>query len=95
MRPICVPCGRFFRCVKNGFNFTEGMPIVVAAEAGGAEPGSWVPYRIWSGDKYECPGCRATIIVGFGKKPIAERHHERFDEMVEQFGADQFQVNEG
>lgn len=26
MKPICVPCGLFFRVKRNGFYFEEGMP---------------------------------------------------------------------
>ncbi len=27
MKPICVPCQRFFRCTKNGYYFLEMMPM--------------------------------------------------------------------
>jgi hypothetical protein len=37
MRPICVPCQRFFRPIKNGFHFIEGMPV------DGAVPGMRIP----------------------------------------------------
>tara|TARA_Y100000310_G_scaffold286560_1_gene310863 strand:+ start:929 stop:1198 length:270 start_codon:yes stop_codon:yes gene_type:complete len=88
MRPICVPCGRFFKPAKNGFNFTEGMP-----PTGNAPPDEWVPYKIWSGDRYECSTCGANIIVGVGASPISEHYHEDFEHNRRILEADQFQVN--
>lgn len=67
LKPVCVPCQRFFRCVHTGFNFTEGMPIDHAAP-GTAEPEKWLPYKIWASDKWKCEGCGAEILSGFGQK---------------------------
>lgn len=92
-KPICVPCQRFFRCVHNGFMLTEGMPET-GAKPGTSEPEKWKPYKIWSGDKFACEGCGATIVVGFGHDPIRVQHEEDFAKVQKALGADEFQVND-
>lgn len=96
MRPICVPCQRFFEPKKNDYWFTEGAPIREKRDAapGTAEPENWRPYKIWAADLYECPGCKAQILSGFGREPIAISHQIGFKEKMESLGADQFQVND-
>lgn len=97
MKPICVPCQRFFRMKKSGFYFIEGMP-----KAGGprhVEPGTsmaehWTPYKVWAGDRWECEGCGAVILSGFGRYPIAEHYKDGFADTVQRLSADQFQVND-
>ena len=93
MRPICVLCHRFFRPKKNGFYFLEGMPIDNALP-GDIEAEKWKPYKLWAGDQWECEGCGAVILSGFGNTPIAEHYQPDFPEIVKQFGGDQFQVND-
>lgn len=83
MKPVCVPCRRFFRCTKNGFAFTEGMSTV--------EPAQWLPYKIWRGDLWTCEGCGAEIISGVGSQPIAIQHQPHFDDLNED---SQLQVND-
>ena len=94
MKPICKPCHRFFHRKKNGVYFTEGMPTNKGAAPGTAEAHLWKPYKLWSGDEWECHGCGATIIVGVGSERIAEHYEPEFPAVVERFGADQFQVND-
>ena len=94
MKPICVPCQRFFRVKKTGFYFIEGMPLANDAEPGTSEPNRWKPYKVWSGDRWECDGCGAVIISGVGHNPLAWQHEERFEELIQRLGADQFQVND-
>lgn len=94
MKPICVPCHRYFRPEENGVSFIEGMPAAdYRAEPGLAEPDSWKPYKLWMGDRWKCHGCGATIIVGTGRKPLAEHYEHDFQKQVEQLGAT-FQVND-
>lgn len=64
MRPVCVPCRRFYRCEKNEFNWEEGT------------------YRIWTGDKWKCPGCHTEIIIGVPARPWAEHFQPDYDESV-------------
>jgi len=95
MKPICVPCQRFFRPKKNGFYFLEGMPVGPGlTSAGTSEPEKWRPYKIWVGDRYECDGCGAVIISGFGRSAIGEHWQSDFTEKIKALGADQFQVND-
>ena len=94
MKPICVPCQRFFRPKKNGVEFVEGMPKENRAPAGRKAPELWQPYKLWQGDEWECPDCRALIIVGTGRQPIRERHHDDFEFAVNQFGGSILQVND-
>lgn len=75
MKPICVPCGLFFRAEKNGTSFIESMP----------KDGAWVPYKLWLGDQWHCLECGATIIVGVAKKPVAEHYHTNFDRAIKDF----------
>jgi hypothetical protein len=93
MKPICVPCQRFYRPKKNGFKFIEGMPTENHAEPGTAEPQKWKPYKLWCGDLWECKGCGAEIVVGTGAHPIAEHYENRFADNVAAHGA-RLQVND-
>lgn len=99
MKPICVPCRRFFRLNHTGFRFTEGMPNGRYLQAGSTPAGNdtdewWQPYKLWRGDLYKCEGCGAEIIVGVAKSPAAERHMEYFSKARRDGGYDQFQVND-
>jgi len=52
-------CGRFMRVKKNSVTVEELT-----------EDGE--PYKLWDADRWQCPGCGAEVIAGFGKGPIAE-----------------------
>lgn len=84
MKPVCIPCQRFFRMKKSGVLFVEGMPAAGTSrpKSGTTEPEKWQPYKLWSGDRWECEGCGATIMSGFGLHPVAERHHEDFPDQL-------------
>ncbi len=42
MKPVCIPCHRFFQPHKNGFFFTEGMPVGgKRAPSGTSRPDLW------------------------------------------------------
>lgn len=94
LKPICVPCHRFFRIKKTGYYFTESMPKGNSAPPGIAAPEKWTPYKIWSGDLWECEGCGAEIIHGTGRAPLAEHYEEGFTAMRHRINADQFDVND-
>jgi hypothetical protein len=80
---------------KGGFYFTEGMPKGgIRPEPGITDPDAWKPYKIWSSDLWECQGCGAEILSGFGLSPISIQHMEGFEKERERIGADQFQVND-
>jgi hypothetical protein len=82
MKPACVKCLRFFRPKKTGLKFIEGMPKHNDALPGTIEPDQWEPYKLWSGDLWECKGCGAQIISGVGRDPIAEHYEANFKELV-------------
>ena len=94
MKPICVPCQRFYRCTKIGYYFIEGMPIDTHASPGLATPEHWKPYKIWVGDKYTCPDCGAEIVIGVGLNRLAEHYEPDFQEVVKRLGADQLVVKD-
>lgn len=87
MKPICVPCRRFFRVKKNGQWFTEPAP-------GNADPHAWVPYKVWVGDKWECPDCGTEIVVGVGSGPVAEHYQEDFEQVRERYTAGELNIND-
>lgn len=76
MRPICVPCQRYFRAEKNGFVVAEMIPVDEGRVL-------WSGYAIWAADMWRCEGCGAEILSGFGQQPIS-RHFD--DDFVEQMG---------
>ena len=82
MKPICVPCQRFFRCVKNDFPFIEGMPVGDNFSSGAAYPDHWTPYKLWYGDKWKCEGCGSEIVVGVAQQPLAEHYQPSFERIV-------------
>lgn len=92
MKPICVPCQRFFRPKQNGKYFIEGMPES-GAEPGNSEPEKWKPYKLWAGDLWECNGCGSQIISGTGLNPISEHYKPDFAEQAQRLNAD-YQVND-
>jgi hypothetical protein len=95
MKPICVPCQRFFKVKKTGFYFLEGYPEGDnRAKPGTAEPQKWKPYKLWVGDLWQCEGCGTKIVSGFGSGAISEHYQDGFTEKVSRYGADQFQVND-
>lgn len=57
-RPICTYCAVEMRCAKNSYH----VELLASGE----------PYQIWQGDRYECPSCCASVVVGFGRGPVAE-----------------------
>lgn len=102
MKPICVSCHRFYRPKHNGYFFIEGMPTEVpacgtmdrhTAVPGLAEAKFWKPYKLWSGDLWECQGCGHQIISGVGKEPIAEHYQPDFADNMKAYDA-RIQIND-
>lgn len=52
--PVCFPCARAMRCAENSYSVRDARTATSAA-------------TVWSGDRFECPDCNASIIVGFGR----------------------------
>ncbi len=85
-KPICVPCGRFYRCKKNDFPFVESMPVGLSRPESGKDADGWKPYKLWNGDLWECQGCGHQIIVGHAKLPESEHYMANFAERVRNRG---------
>ncbi len=81
MKPICVPCQRFYRPKKNGTFFIEGMPREGGAQPGKREPEKWGDYKLWCGDLWVCEDCGSEVIVGVGSVPVAEHYQDGFAKM--------------
>lgn len=94
MKPVCVPCQRFFRAKRVGFYFIEGMPTSTDAKPGQTGSDKWRPYKLWVGDLWECVGCGSTIVTGVGLRPIGEHYEADFALRAKQLGAAQLQVND-
>lgn len=78
-KPVCVPCGGFYRPEKNGIIWQENKPDGADTETLPArERQGWNPYKIWIADKWKCPGCGHEIIVGHGRGPVAEHYQSNF-----------------
>jgi hypothetical protein len=71
------------------------MPVGDSDDAlpGTATPERWRPYKLWNGDKWECEGCGAQIVVGVARQPIAEHYQPEFDKARAYFNP-QLQVND-
>lgn len=89
MKPVCVPCQRFYRCHRTGTYFIESMPVpgVKYALPGTEAPEQWQPYKLWVGDTWKCEGCGAIMIVGVPNSPIAEHYQSDFQDKVCRLGA--------
>jgi hypothetical protein len=95
MKPICVPCERFYRPAKNGISFLEGMPngTDTPPRSGKGHADEWDDYKLWMGDKWRCPGCDHEIVVGFGREPLAVQHEPTFRKDVDSYKP-AFRVND-
>ena len=93
-KPVCVPCGRFFRPSKNGRTWTEMKPVVNGAPPGKEKPEQWAFYKAWLSDEWKCPGCGTLIIVGHAGEPFAQDYHPRAIEKARDAGADRIIIND-
>jgi hypothetical protein len=41
---------------------------------------------IWSGDRYECERCKASVVVGVGRKPVVEANDREFYRIASRSG---------
>jgi hypothetical protein len=75
---VCVECNRQMRPKKNGFEFIE-----FARMNGHADEQS--PYKVWSGDLWECQDCGLQIVHTDSRQtPVSEHHQPNFAERCEQ-----------
>lgn len=92
MKPICVTCKRFMAYERAGIYFEEGMPLNTQQPAMIDESG-WGPYKLWVGDLYKCRQCKAEVVVGVPKLPLAEHYQETYPESVKRWPP-AFRVND-
>lgn len=71
-RAICGACQVAMRPKKNG--------VVVEMMIAGGDGVPDRPYFKCEGDEWECPECKATVIIGMGQ-PIAEHWHPEYNEI--------------
>jgi len=73
-RPVCSKCEIELRPIKNGVQ-------VVEHSVNG-------PYKIWDADEWECPECRARIVMGFGANPLAAHYEDHFKRLLSRIPAE-------
>jgi hypothetical protein len=81
-KPMCVPCQRFFRPRRNGVRVLESKPLGSRPEPGTSQADRWVPYKVWSADLWECQGCGAQIVSGWGHGPMSQDYLPGFEDEV-------------
>jgi hypothetical protein len=65
---VCVQCNRQMRPKKNGYEFIE-----LAGDR---------PYKLWSGDLWECQECGQQIVhTDPRQSPLAEHYQPIFDDL--------------
>ena len=70
------------------------MPKANTALPGTQTPEQWTPYKVWVGDLWECQGCGARIVSGFGREPLVEHYQDGFADTIARTNATQLQVND-
>lgn len=87
VKPICVPCGLFFRPKRNGQMVEEGKPYLNEDQPVRYEdvdqdgnPVPWTGYKLWMGDRWECRNCMAQIVVGIVGPPLREHFEKDYEE---------------
>ena len=69
MRPICAKCNVEMECVRNEVAVWHPCePVNIN--------GDDVIDFVVIGDRYECPKCNASIVIGFGKMLTAADHDQ-------------------
>lgn len=92
MKPICVKDRRFYRIVRSGRYFIEGMPKDSGVKPGNVQPEQWSPYKVWLGDLWRCPDCGHELISGVGASQVAEHYQPGFDGWAKR--AEGLQIND-
>lgn len=93
LKPICIPCQRFYRPEKNGQIVLEGAPIL-SARPGTIDSHLWAPYKLWRADRWRCEGCGHEIVCGSALAPFSERHHPTFSLELNRFSDQLVRVND-
>ena len=54
LTPICFACARSMRCAQNDYPVRDKRTATS-------------PATVWLGDRFACPDCNASVVVGFGQ----------------------------
>jgi hypothetical protein len=81
LKPICIPCQRFFKPEKNGQMVEERKPTTNEARPGKDDAHLWDSYKLWMTDRWKCPGCHSEIICGAGRDPICISHQPDYEKV--------------
>ena len=76
MKILCVKCQSEMKPVKNGTYVFE------MAAAVKSEKNPQGIYKIWVADTWGCSNCDVEVVAGFGLKPVAIHHDEKFGEWL-------------
>jgi len=60
LTPICFPCARSMRCFQNDFPVRDKRTETS-------------PATEWLGDRFTCPECGASVVVGFGRGRVEDQ----------------------
>lgn len=84
-KPICAKCQLFFTPKRNGTVALEGMPHGPGSgEPGTASPESWLPYKLWMGNLWECRGCGAQVLTT-NSRHFSEHFMQEFSSLREHY----------
>ncbi len=67
MKIICIHCQTELR--KSNL----GTLVIETADMGEPDPS---PYKVWSADTFQCPGCGIEVVADFGT-PLREDHWKK------------------
>jgi hypothetical protein len=70
---VCVDCQTELSILKSGGYVIETF----------GNPEHPKPYKIWSADVWECPGCHKKIVAGFSNHPLGEHYEGDFPELLD------------
>ena len=70
MAITCVNCERGYQRIELGIYLVEMF----------CDPPQ--PYKIWSADLWQCPGCNDKVVSGRGDNPLIHHFQDGFDEFL-------------
>lgn len=68
LKPVCANCGVQMRCMKNGHTIRQLSSHKATM-------------FVWQGDRYACPDCNASVVVGIGQRTEIPVHPHQYEEM--------------
>ncbi len=65
---VCIHCQTELR--KSNL----GTLVIETADMGEPDPS---PYKVWSADTFQCPGCGFEVVADFCERPMREDHYAK------------------